>query len=52
MDAGIIDFPGLGNGTMNAPEGREVDASGFPIFNDNVYEEEGGYDHNQDSSDD
>ena len=52
MDAGIIDFPGLGNGEMNAPEGRKVDASGFPIFNDNEYEEEGGYDHNQDSSDD
>jgi hypothetical protein len=50
--AGIIDFPGLGPDQMESLEGRQVDEFGFPIFDDNVFEAEGGYDHNQHGDDD
>ncbi len=52
LDAGIIDFPGLGGGEMDAPSGREYDESGFPIYDDSFFEKEGGYDHNQHADDD
>jgi len=52
LDAGLIDFPGHGNGEMGVPEGRQTDADGFPVFSDTDYEREGGYDHNQHTSDD
>jgi hypothetical protein len=45
LDAGIIDFPGLGNEYM--PDAIEVDDLGFEISN----EEEDGYDHAQQNDD-
>ncbi len=50
--AGIIDFPGSGSGEPVPPEGRPVDDFGFPIFTDNEFEREGGYNHNQHGDDD
>jgi hypothetical protein len=50
--AGIIDFPGHGNGEMNAPDGRAVDDLGFREYNDEEYEREGGYENNQHADDD
>jgi hypothetical protein len=50
--AGIIDFPGLGPDQMNPLDGRQVNESGFPVFGDNEFEREGGYDHNQHGDDD
>ena len=52
LAAGIVDFPGLGNGEMGPPEGREMDELGFPVYNDKEFEEDGGYDHNQHADDD
>jgi hypothetical protein len=50
--AGIIDFPGLGPDQMEGFEGRQVDDFGFPVFGDDDFEGEGGYDHNQHGDDD
>ena len=50
--AGIIDFPGIGPDQVVPLNGRQVDESGFPVFTDANFEGEGGYDHNQDNSDD
>jgi hypothetical protein len=52
LQAGIIDFPGGSDGTMNSPEGREYDDMGLPIFSDMELEAEGGYDNNQHRDDD
>jgi len=52
IDAGIIDFPGRGDGEMDAPQGRPTDELGFPQFDDEEFEREGGYDHNQHGDDD
>ncbi len=52
IDAGIIDFPGRGDGEMDAPQGRQYDKEGFPQHDDEEYEREGGYDHNQHGDDD
>lgn len=50
--AGIIDFPGLGPDQMNPLDGRQTDEFGFPVFGDEDFEAEGGYDHNQHGDDD
>jgi len=50
--AGIIDFPGHGNGEMDEPEGRTSDNLGFRVYSDEEYEREGGYDNNQHADDD
>ena len=50
--AGIIDFPGLGPDQMDIFEGRAADEFGFPIYNDDEFETQGGYDHNQHADDD
>jgi hypothetical protein len=50
--AGIIDFPGLGPDQSRPQNGREVDESGFPVYGDDVFERDGGYDHNQHGDDD
>ena len=50
--AGIIDFPGLGPDQMEAFEGGATDEFGFPMYSDNEFEREGGYDHNQHGDDD
>ena len=34
LDAGMVDFPGLGNGEMLPPEGRMADLVGLPIHHD------------------
>lgn len=47
MDAGIIDFPGHGDGEMLNPEGGAVDEEGY-----RDYGEEEGYSHNQHYDDD
>ena len=52
IDAGIIEFPGRGDGEMDAPQGRNQDESGFPLHDNEEYEREGGYDHNQHGDDD
>jgi hypothetical protein len=43
--AGIIDFPGLGPDQVEALDGRKVDEYGFPVFGDEEFERDGGYDH-------
>jgi len=45
LDAGIMDFPGLGNEYM--PDAIEVDDLGFQVSND----EEDGYDHDEQNDD-
>ena len=50
--AGIIDFPGLGPDQARPLDGRKVDDSGFPIYGDDTFERDGGYDHNQHGDDD
>jgi len=50
--AGIIDFPGRGDGEMDAPAGRAYDAEGFPQHDEDEYERDGGYDNNQHADDD
>jgi hypothetical protein len=50
--AGIIDFPGLGPDQFEPFEGNAVDEFGFPVYGDNEFEREGGYDHNQHGDDD
>jgi hypothetical protein len=45
LDAGIMDFPGLGNEYM--PDAIEVDDLGFQVSND----EEDGYDHGEQNDD-
>jgi hypothetical protein len=50
--AGIIDFPGLGPDQMEAFEGGATDEFGFPMYGDDEFEREGGYDHNQHGDDD
>ena len=52
LDAGIIEFPGRGNGEMEGPQGGDVDELGFRQHDDEEYEREGGYDHNQHGDDD
>ena len=52
IEEGNIDFPGQGNGEMDAPQGRANDAMGFPQHTDEEYEREGGYDNNQHADDD
>jgi hypothetical protein len=52
LAAGIVEFPGRGNGEMNAPQGREVDDLGFNVYGDEEYEADGGYEHNQHGDDD
>jgi len=52
LAAGIVDFPGLGNGEMGEPEGREKDEFGFSVYDDQEFEKDGGYDHNQHGDDD
>jgi len=52
LAAGLIDFPGHGNGELWEPAGREMDAEGFPVFSDAEYEREGGYDVSQMDEDD
>jgi hypothetical protein len=42
--AGITDFPGHANGEMDAPEGRQYDPMGFPMFGEEEMEREGSYD--------
>ena len=42
IDAGIIDFPGHADGQMDAPQGREYDENGLPVYGDN--ELDSGYD--------
>lgn len=51
IDAGIIDVPGLGQGDDMMPQGREHDEFGMPVYDDDYYEEEGGYDHNEEDMD-
>ena len=51
LDAGIIDFPGNGNGELGVPQGKEMDDFGFPVLNDMDLELDGGYDHNQQNDD-
>jgi hypothetical protein len=48
LNAGIMDFPGLGN--SDVPQGRQMDEFGFPTSNDN--ELDSGYDNNQHGDDD
>ena len=50
--AGIIDFPGMSTGELPAPEGREYDKYGFPVYHDDEFEKEGGYDHQQHGEED
>jgi hypothetical protein len=50
LDAGIIDFPGLGDGELPNPEGRHHDEFGLPVFGD--ADLESGYSHNQHADDD
>ena len=45
LAAGIIEFPGSGNGEMLPPEGHMIDENGFRLYTDNELEE--GYEHNQ-----
>ena len=52
LAAGIIEFPGSGNGEMLPPDGRDVDENGFRIYNDDEMEKNGGYDNNQHGDDD
>ena len=52
LSAGIIDFPGQGDGELSMPSGREHDEYGFPVYHDNDFEREGGYEHNQHGDDD
>jgi hypothetical protein len=47
LDAGMIDFPGVSTGEMLPPDGRVHDDSGLPMFSDQDYEREGGYNHAQ-----
>jgi hypothetical protein len=51
ISAGIIDVPGLGQGDDMMPMGREHDEFGMPVYDDAYYEEEGGYDHNEQDMD-
>jgi hypothetical protein len=51
ISAGIIDVPGLGQGEDMMPLGREHDEFGMPVYDDAYYEEEGGYDHNDQDMD-
>lgn len=51
ISAGIIDVPGLGQGEDMMPLGREHDEFGMPVYDDAYYEEEGGYDHNEQDMD-
>jgi hypothetical protein len=50
LAAGIIEFPGSGNGDILPPDGRPMDNDGFRQYNDDELEE--GYDHNQHVDDD
>ncbi len=50
--AGIIDFPGMSTGELPVPEGREHDEYGFPVYHDEEFEREGGYDVQQHGEDD
>jgi hypothetical protein len=52
LDAGIIEFPGQGNGEMDGPQGGDRDENGFRQYDDEEYERDGGYDHNQHGDDD
>ena len=52
LDAGIIEFPGQGNGEMDGPQGGDVDELGFRQYGDEEFEREGGYDFNQHGDDD
>jgi hypothetical protein len=52
LDAGIIEFPGQGNGEMGEPQGGEYDENGFHQYADEEYERDSGYDHNQHGDDD
>ena len=52
LAAGIVEFPGGGNGEMGAPQGRAVDDLGFNVYGDEEYEADGGYEHNQHGDDD
>jgi hypothetical protein len=52
LDAGIVEFPGKGNGELEVPQGRELDELGFNVYGDNEFEADGGYDHNQHGDDD
>jgi hypothetical protein len=52
LDAGIIEFPGQGNGEMDGPQGGDRDEDGFHQYADDEYERDGGYDHNQHGDDD
>ena len=51
INAGIIDVPGLGQGEDMIPLGREHDEFGMPVYDDEYYEQEGGYDHNEQDMD-
>jgi hypothetical protein len=52
LAAGIVEFPGRGNGEMGEPQGRPVDDLGISIYGDEEYEADGGYEHNQHGDDD
>ena len=52
LAAGIVEFPGGGNGEMGEPQGREVDDLGFNVYGDEEFEADGGYEHNQHGDDD
>ena len=43
LAAGIIEFPGSGNGEMLPPDGRDVDENGFRIYNDDEMEKNGAF---------
>ena len=51
IDAGIIDFPGQGDGEMEEPQGRTMDDLGFPQHGEEEYERDGGYDVNEEGDD-
>jgi hypothetical protein len=50
--AGIIDFPWMSTGELPVPEGRERNEYGFPVYHDEEFEREGGYDVQQHGEDD
>jgi hypothetical protein len=53
LDAGIMDFPGQSVNDMDGEEGGEYDELGFRQYgDDDEYERDGGYDHNQHGDDD
>ena len=52
LDAGIFDFPGSGDGQLPVPQGAERDEMGLRVYQDEDYEREGGYEHDQMNADD